>query len=65
MNHAGLMALQQSLLHGFTAKDAKRTDRFPDWKVAVMLDEEFAKAGVERPQGKFSGYRDAALPKVY
>ena len=50
----GILALRQCLLHGFTADDANRTHEFPDWKSAVILDKEFAKAGVVRPQGKYS-----------
>ncbi|KAF4808754.1 hypothetical protein CGCSCA5_v012043 [Colletotrichum siamense] len=41
--------LRRCLLNGFTKEDVQRKSEKIDWKTAIMKDEEFSKAGVERP----------------
>lgn len=49
--HDDLMLLRKSVFGGFDHdKLADKPKRDVDWKLALMVDGEFAKAGVERPQ---------------
>ncbi|KAF6816302.1 hypothetical protein CPLU01_13898 [Colletotrichum plurivorum] len=41
--------LRECLLQGFSSEDAKRKSQSHDWATAFVKDEEFGKAGVERP----------------
>ncbi|CAI0643667.1 unnamed protein product [Colletotrichum noveboracense] len=41
--------LRGCLLNGFTKEDVQRKSESIDWMIATMRDEEFTKAGVERP----------------
>ena len=43
-------ALRQYRLEGFDSTVTEKTPSHVDWKLAVMLDEELARAGAERPQ---------------
>lgn len=45
-----MKVLRQSLLQGFAADAASKTSEWVNWKLAVMFNEELAKAGAERPQ---------------
>ncbi|KAI8312633.1 hypothetical protein K4K59_005743 [Colletotrichum sp. SAR11_240] len=40
---------RRCLLNGFTKEDVQRKSGSIDWMTAIMKDEEFSKAGVERP----------------
>ena len=47
-NGEDVVTLRDYLLHGFPSESALRNSAFQSWELAEILDEEFAKASVQR-----------------
>ena len=49
-NRGDEVDLRDCLLHGFPGESVPRSSAFQNWELAEMVDDEFLKAGVQRPR---------------